>query len=96
MLRCTRALRTAVQPHLFALGASLVSEDLISTDNDSDLRNTMHSEPERAARLVEILQLKVKLESQNYHTFVRILDDDRDIYKDILKTLSEKYQTFCT
>ena len=96
MLRCTRALRTAVQPHLFALGASLVSEDLISTDNYSDLRNTMHSESERAARLVEILQLKVKLESENYHTFVRILDDDRDIYKDILKTLSEKYRTFRT
>ena len=53
-LHCTHALRTAVQPHLFALGASLISEDLISTDNDSDLRNTVHSEPGRAARLVEI------------------------------------------
>ena len=74
MLHCTRALRTAVQPHLFILGASLISEDLISTDNDSDLRNTMHSEPGHAARLVEILQLKVKLEPQNYHTFVRMTE----------------------
>ena len=96
MVKCTRVLRTAVQTHLFSLGASLLSEELISTDNDSDIRNTMHSEPERAARLIEILQLQVKLEPQNFHTFLRVLDNDRDIFKDILKTLREKYQNFCT
>ena len=95
-MKCTRVLRTAVQTHLFSLGASLLSEELISTDNDSDIRNTMHSEPERAARLIEILQLQVKLEPQNFHTFLSVLDNDRDIYKDILKTLREKYQSFCT
>ena len=96
MVKCTRVLRTAVQTHLFSLGASLLSEELISTDNDSDIRNTMHSEPERAARLIEILQLQVKLEPQNFHTFLSVLNNDRDIYKDILKTLKEKYQSFCT
>ena len=96
MVRCTRALRTAVQTQLFSLGASLLSAGMISTDNDSDIRNTMHSEPERAARLIEILQLKVELESQTFHTFLSILDKDRDIYKGILKMLREKYQSFCT
>ena len=96
MVKCTHVLRTAVQTHLFSLGASLLSEELISTDNDSDIRNTMHSEPERAARLIEILQLQVKLEPQNFHTFRGVLDNDRDIYKDILKTLREKYQSLCT
>ena len=88
-MKCTRVLRTAVQTHLFSLGASLLSEELISTDNDCDIRNTMHSEPERAARLIEILQLQVKLEPQNFHIFLSVLNNDRDIFTDILKIYIE-------
>ena len=91
MVRCTRDLRTAVKAHLFSLGASLVSEELISPDNDSDIRDTSLSESERTARLIEILQLKVKLEPQNFHSFISILNSDRATYKDILKILREKY-----
>ena len=92
MLHCTDDLRTAVQPHLLTLGGTLLSDDLISTDDESELRNEMHIEAKRAARLVELIRLKVKLEPQNYHTFVRILENDRDTYKYILKKLRQKYQ----
>ena len=54
----------------------------------SELRNKMHAEADRAARLVELVQNKVLLDSQLYHTFVGIL---RSNY--ILRKLD---QTYCS
>jgi hypothetical protein len=95
MMCCTCALETAVRTHLFLLGRSLLSEKLISDDNYSELTNMHNPEFQRAARLIEILRLKVKLRRQNFHSFLSVLDNDRDTYEDILKILREKHQSFC-
>ena len=84
---CTGDLRLAVQPHLLSLGARLIETNLITPDHESELRNEMHTEAIRAARLVELVQLKVKLNPDNYHTFLSILIDPR--YRDILDILNK-------
>ena len=93
LISLTAELRLAVQSNLVPLSDSLKAEYLISPENASHLRNPMHPEADRAATLVDIIQNKVKQNSQHYHTFVRILESQgRNYYNDILSRLSVVYQ----
>ena len=67
--------------------AELVANDLISPDQYRTLRNRNHAALERASDLVQLLTDKVKENPANYHTFVKILEEDRAMYNDVLGSL---------
>ena len=93
LISLTAELRHAVQSNLVSLSDSLKAEFLISPENASQLRNPMHPEADRAAKLVDIIQNKVIQNPHHYHTFVRVLESQgRDYYSDILSRLSVVYQ----
>ena len=89
----TDKLRLAVRPELISLTGSLLASRLISLDNDIELRDTAHSsEVERSARLVELVQNKVRQNPRHYHTFIGILQGNEDQYRDILQQLEQIYK----
>ena len=92
MIDLTRELRLAVRPELISLTGSLLAARLISLDNDIELRNTAHSEVERSARLVELVQNKVRQNPRHYHSFIGILQGNLDQYRDILSQLEHTSQ----
>ena len=89
LIALTTDLRLAVRSDLISLSGALLSSRLISTDNEAELRNTVHSEAERSARLVELVQNKVQQSAHHYHTFVGILCENQDHHADILKKLDQ-------
>ena len=95
LVELTSQLRLAVKSDITSVSGELVSCGLISPDNDSELRNKMHSEADRAARLVELVQNKVLLDSQHYHTFIGILQSNwGKLYSDILQKLDQTYSSY--
>jgi hypothetical protein len=93
MVSCTTKLRTAVCNDLVRLSGCLLEKGLISQENDSGLRNRSVEEADRAARLVDLVQQKVKLDSRNYVLFTSILEEDEHHYSDILRILREAYSS---
>ena len=90
----TTDLRLAVRFDLIALSGELLAVGLISPDNDSELRNTRQSEAERAAKLVEIIQTKIKLNCKHYYTFLNVLRTrHQQQYSDILHKLDKTPST---
>ena len=53
--KANRKLLTAVRKNIIALGTALFSEDLITDDNYTSLRNENRSEVNRAADLVSLV-----------------------------------------
>ena len=94
MIVLTSELRLAMRPELISLTGSLLASRLISSDNDIELRNTAHSEVERSAKLVELVQNKVRLNPHHYHTFIGILQGNQDQYRDILQKLEQLKQAY--
>ena len=92
LIDLTSELRLAVRSELISVTGSLLASRLISLDNDIELRNTGHSEVERSARLVELVQNKVRQNPRHYHSFIGILQGNRDQYRDILQQLEQTYQ----
>ena len=92
LIDLTSELRLAVRSELISLTGSLLATRLISLDNDIELRNTTHSEVERSARLVELVQNKVRQNPHRYHSFIGILQGNQDQYRDILQHLEQTYQ----
>jgi hypothetical protein len=93
LISLTGELRCAFQSNLVPLSDSLKAEYLISPENASQLRNPMRSEADRAAYLVDIIQIKVQQNAQHYHTFVRVLESQgREYYHDILNKLDVAFQ----
>ena len=92
MIDLTSELRLAVKSELVTLTGSLLASRLISLDNDIELRNTAHSEVERSARLVELVQNKVRQNARHYHSFIGILQGNQDQCRDILQQLEHTYQ----
>ena len=89
IISCTTKLRDAVCNNLVRLSGCLLEKGLISQHNDSELRNRYVEEADRAARLVEMIQHKVKLDRCNYVKFTSILEEDSHHYSDILRILKE-------
>ena len=82
LIGLTRELRLAVRPELISLTGSLLAVRLISLDNDIELRNMAHSEVERSAKLVELVQNKVRQNRpRHYHSFIGILQGNQDQYR---------------
>ena len=92
LIDLTSELRLALRSELFSLTGSLLAMRLISPEADNELRNTIHSEVERSARLVELVQNKVRQSSRHYHAFIGILQGNQDQYGDILEQLEHTYQ----
>lgn len=84
LLDLTKDLRLAVRPNLISLVDDLLSERLISSENESELCNPSKSEVERSSRLVQLIRNKVQQNSVNYHTFIKVLRGQQDLYADIL------------
>lgn len=91
LIKLTSELRLAVRSELISLTGALLASQLISLDNDIELRNTAHSEVERSARLVELVQNKVRQNPHHYHSFVGILQGNQDQYRDMLQQLEDAY-----
>ena len=92
MIVLTDKLRLAVRPELISLTGSLLASRLISPDNDIELRNTTHSKVDRSAKLVALVQNKVRQNPCHYHSFVGILRENEDQYREILQLLERAYQ----
>ena len=92
MIDLTSELRVAVRPELVSLTGSLLASRLISPHNDIELRNIVHSEVERSAKLVELVQNKVRQNPRHYHSFIGILQGNQDQYGDILRKLENTCQ----
>ena len=87
LIDLTSELGLAVRSNLISLSGALLSARLISPDNDTELRNKFHIEADRAARLVELVQNKVRQNFRHYYTFVGILRGTPGQYSDILQKL---------
>ena len=92
MIDLTNQLRLAVRSELISLSGSLLASRLISPEGDAELRNTARSEVERSARLVEMVQNKVRQNPHHYHSFFGILQGNQDQHRDILQRLEHTYQ----
>ena len=88
ILKATGKLTRALKNNITPICADLVKNNLITTEQQKKLRNAMHDAIERAADLVQLLTDKVEENTANYHTFVRILGEDRATYKDVLECLA--------
>ena len=91
VLALVESVRLAVRPNLVTLGGALLARGLISSDNESSLRNQMLTEPHRAARCVELVQDMIEQDASNYQRFIEVLESDKFQYKTILSKLREKY-----
>lgn len=80
-------LQQAVQGNIISLGSELLAECLISEESYDSLLNESRSPSSRAAHLVQLVTTKVRQNSENYYTFVRILSKDRSLYADVLEAL---------
>ena len=82
--KLTRALKNNITP----ICADLVSNHLITPDQQKKLRNPTRDAIESAADLVQLLTDKVEENPANYHTLVRILEEDKTTYRDVLERLA--------
>ena len=93
LIELTGDLRVAVQSDLTHLSGVLLAKYLISPDDDRYLRNQLHSEADRTAKLIELIQNSVHQNPQHYHTFNRVLQDGAcQVYADILRKLHQVLQ----
>ena len=80
LVHLTSALQLAVKTQLTPLGGKLVSSGLMTPERYRVLRNSMHSEEDRAADLVQLIQDKVQQNPQWYQIFASVLEKDRSQY----------------
>ena len=90
-LQCTSELVTALKNDLNLLSGELSAASLITGDNATALTNQATDVTCRVGQLVGWIKDKVKLDSDNYRSFVRVLKQREDDHKEILKILDEKY-----
>ena len=64
---------------------------LISSQNESSIRNTMHSEAERATYCLELVQNKIEEDKSNFELFIRVLQRDMTLHERILTKLHKSY-----
>ena len=88
---CIPQLQTAFTHNLTELSSHLLSKGVITVDQDRKLRNSEHSESDRAAKLVDFVMNKVELASQYYIRFVKVLEEDKHTNELVLKLLEETH-----
>ena len=87
LIKATGKLTRVVKNNITSLCADLVANNLITPDQQRKLRNPNQDVLDRAADLVELITDKVEQNPANYYTFVKILEEDRATYKDVLELL---------
>ena len=80
-------IRTAVKANLTQLSGALLAKHLISSENDVKLRDRAQNEEDRAADLVTLVMDQVKLNPDNYKTFVDILKESGPHFRHIIQRL---------
>jgi hypothetical protein len=75
LVRCTADLQLGVKMELISLGAGLVSAELITPDQYREIRNCHVSRLDRAADLVDLIQVKVQQDPKCFYVFIHILED---------------------
>jgi hypothetical protein len=90
----TGELKLALQGDILTVSLNLQAADppLLTPDNVSEVTNIARSEPERAVRLVTLIQNKVESDPRCYHALIGVLQKNRDYYGDILKKLEERFR----
>ena len=89
LIRHTVDLQRAVKDNLTALGAQLVSAEIITPDQYKEIRNADRSVDERGADLVGYVQNKVHQNPWHYQAFLGALQSDLSQYRDILAKLEQ-------
>jgi hypothetical protein len=92
IIQCSPDLTTAVKDELTSLSVELLAAGLIAGDNAASLKIQFIGQAERAAQLVEYVRNRVSLNTDNYHSFIGVLEKRKDVYEDILKILDEKFR----
>lgn len=92
IIQCSPDLTTAVKDDLTLLSEELLAAGLIAENNVAGLQNQFIGRDERAVQLVGYVRNRVSLNTDNYHSFVGVLEKRKDIHKDILKTLDKKFR----
>ena len=80
-------IRTAVRANLTQLSGELLAKGLISPESDVKLRDRAQSEEDRAAELVTLVMDQVKLNPDNYKTFIDILKESGSHFNAIIQLL---------
>ena len=93
IVECTSRLNTAVRDQLIDLSAQLLQRNLITASQEGEMRNTMHSPESRAAKLLEFVRNKVKLNPRCYDAFIEALGHDQATNQIILSELKTKYRS---
>ena len=88
IIRSTVELRTAVMNNTTTLSGHLLSKELITSENEMALGQ---SEPERAAKLVRLIQQRVKMNPGNFYTFLSILEKDRQTYGCVITSMKKEH-----
>ena len=90
--QCTSDLATAVKDDLTWLSKELVAKKLITDNNAESLRIKSSIKADRAAELVDYVSNRVSLSTDNYHSFVGVLESKEDYYQNILKKLAKTFR----
>ena len=85
--KATPQLESAIRETITPLCAKLFARGLIDRDQKSKLRNAARDEVERAADLVEIIAGKVEQDPKNLYTFIGVLQESGDTYKEVLQRM---------
>ena len=88
LIKATGKLTRVVQNSITSLCADLVANELITPDQQRKLRNPNQHVLDRAADLVELITDKVEQNPTTYYTFVKILEEERATYKEVLQFLA--------
>ena len=92
VLRCGDRIKQAVQSNLTDISDLMVEKLLISPGNGQELRNTHHSESDRASKFLEFLQSAVKDDVGNYRIFIdKVLGGDYFFYRGTIDHLNSEY-----
>ena len=91
IIRCTPELKTAVESHLTNLSGHLLAKHLISPEQDVELRGNTHTKCDRAAILVQLVTVKVEQNSGNYSIFIKILEENKNTFREILAILNKTH-----
>ena len=89
IIKHTVELRTAVKNNITTLSGHLLCNQLITSENEEELRIISQSESDRAAKLVGFVQHRVELNPDNFCTFIKILEKDEKNYEYIINLLKE-------
>ena len=65
---------------------------MITPDQEEELRNPHNSKDERAAKLIKLVQDKVRQDPRYYHIFTDVLGEDSSQYNRILEILQNTYE----